>query len=135
MDIAKCELCGEPMPPGEEMFKFHGYTGPCPKPPLPKHFPQKVADKSKELPMRLYDRADGVRGHFCIGRPMDLKNQDYSEFWNEDASRWSSAGTVYTTRESAEKRMAELMQVTHDEALLASQPKKRAVIKTGKRTG
>lgn len=32
---AKCELCGEPMPPGEEMFKYHGYSGPCPKPPLP----------------------------------------------------------------------------------------------------
>lgn len=25
-----CELCGAPMPPGEEMFKFHGYSGPCP---------------------------------------------------------------------------------------------------------
>lgn len=25
-----CELCGCPMPPGEEMFKFHGYSGPCP---------------------------------------------------------------------------------------------------------
>lgn len=24
------------MPPGEEMFKFHGHSGPCPKPPLPK---------------------------------------------------------------------------------------------------
>jgi len=22
------------MPEGEEMFKFHGYSGPCPKPPL-----------------------------------------------------------------------------------------------------
>jgi hypothetical protein len=30
-----CELCGEPMPKGEEMFKFHGYSGPCPKPPKP----------------------------------------------------------------------------------------------------
>lgn len=29
---AKCELCGEPMPPGEDMFKFHGYSGPCPVP-------------------------------------------------------------------------------------------------------
>lgn len=29
---AKCELCGEPMPPNEQMFKFHGYSGPCPKP-------------------------------------------------------------------------------------------------------
>ncbi len=32
---AICRLCGEPMPPGEEMFNFHGYSGPCPKPPLP----------------------------------------------------------------------------------------------------
>ncbi|MGA7949695.1 MAG: hypothetical protein WCA45_05990 [Thiobacillaceae bacterium] len=35
-ETAKCEICGEPMPPGEQMFKFHGYSGPCPKPPLPK---------------------------------------------------------------------------------------------------
>lgn len=34
-DKPKCELCGEPMPPGEEMFNFHGYSGPCPKPALP----------------------------------------------------------------------------------------------------
>lgn len=33
---AVCGLCGEPMPAGEEMFQFHGYSGPCPKPPLPK---------------------------------------------------------------------------------------------------
>jgi hypothetical protein len=31
---AKCKLCGESMPPGEEMFKYHGYSGPCPAPPL-----------------------------------------------------------------------------------------------------
>lgn len=30
--MSKCELCGEPMPAGEEVFKFHGYSGPCPKP-------------------------------------------------------------------------------------------------------
>ena len=35
-DRPKCELCGEPMPEGEEMFKYHGYSGNCPKPPLPK---------------------------------------------------------------------------------------------------
>ncbi len=32
-----CELCGEPMPYGEEMFKVHGYSGPCPKPPQEKN--------------------------------------------------------------------------------------------------
>lgn len=31
---AVCQLCGEPMPKGEEMFNFHGYSGPCHKPPL-----------------------------------------------------------------------------------------------------
>lgn len=30
----KCVICGEPMPKGEETFKFHGYSGDCPKPPL-----------------------------------------------------------------------------------------------------
>jgi len=35
-EVTKCELCGEPMPQGEEMFKFHGYSGNCPKPPLPR---------------------------------------------------------------------------------------------------
>lgn len=29
----ECELCGQPMPEGEEMFKYHGYSGPCPTPP------------------------------------------------------------------------------------------------------
>jgi hypothetical protein len=27
---ATCGLCGKPMPPGEEMFQYHGYSGPCP---------------------------------------------------------------------------------------------------------
>lgn len=26
-----CNICGEPMPPGEETFKYHGSSGPCPK--------------------------------------------------------------------------------------------------------
>lgn len=39
-DTAKCEICGEPMPRGEEMFKFHGYSGPCPP------FASDVAEKS-----------------------------------------------------------------------------------------
>lgn len=32
-NVSLCSICGEPMPVGEEMFKFHGYSGPCPKPP------------------------------------------------------------------------------------------------------
>lgn len=33
---AICKLCGEPMPEGEEMFNYHGYSCDCPKPPLKK---------------------------------------------------------------------------------------------------
>lgn len=36
MTEARCNLCGEPMPAGEEMFNYHGHSGPCPKPPLMK---------------------------------------------------------------------------------------------------
>ena len=25
-----CGLCGRAMPEGEEMFQYHGYSGPCP---------------------------------------------------------------------------------------------------------
>lgn len=32
--MPNCELCGELMPTGEEMFKFHGYSGLCPRPPI-----------------------------------------------------------------------------------------------------
>lgn len=33
-DPALCQLCGHPMPAGEEMFNYHGYSGPCLGPPL-----------------------------------------------------------------------------------------------------
>ena len=48
MSETKCELCGEPMPEGETMFKFHGYSGPCPKPPLPKSRPGWIELAAKE---------------------------------------------------------------------------------------
>jgi hypothetical protein len=46
----KCELCGEPMPPGEEMFRYHGYSCDCPKPPLPRPDPaQTLTDEILKL--------------------------------------------------------------------------------------
>ena len=52
-DENKCELCGEPMPAGEEMFKLHGYSGPCPKPPLPR-------DNGAEEVKALFKHVTGV---------------------------------------------------------------------------
>ena len=37
-----CELCGHPMPAGEEAFRYHGYSGPCPKEPPPPRPPTPV---------------------------------------------------------------------------------------------
>jgi hypothetical protein len=52
------------MPDGEEMFKLHGYSGPCPKPPLPLTTPtagprESGADKIPDglKPWTVFDRA------------------------------------------------------------------------------
>ena len=45
----KCTICGEPMPEGEGMFKFHGYSGPCPKPPLLQPHQRRVMAEKEEL--------------------------------------------------------------------------------------
>ena len=52
-ETAKCEICGEPMPQGETMFKFHGYSGPCPKPPLLQPHQRRVVTEKKELDEKL----------------------------------------------------------------------------------
>lgn len=33
MKVPNCEICGQPMPEGEEIFTFHGYSGNCPESP------------------------------------------------------------------------------------------------------
>lgn len=30
--MSKCEICGETLPEGEEMFRYHGFSGNCPAP-------------------------------------------------------------------------------------------------------
>lgn len=49
----KCELCGEPMPENEEMFRVHGYSGNCPKPPLLKIRPCWIDAAAKECASRV----------------------------------------------------------------------------------
>lgn len=70
-----CELCGEPLPPGEEMFKFHGYSGPCPKSPLTKPMTREVCLGVIEfhsprvnpgLPERFHAVTEDLRAAGCI---------------------------------------------------------------------
>lgn len=72
----KCQLCGEPMPKGEEMFNYHGYSGPCPKPPLPK------AAREEELRGRVFDALAEAR--VAIVRECD------GEEMAEDVEAWST---------------------------------------------
>lgn len=49
MSEHRCELCGEPMPPGEEMFRYHGHSGPCPKPPKTKESNERDREMAREF--------------------------------------------------------------------------------------
>lgn len=31
--VTNCVICGKTMPEGEEMFRYHGFSGKCPAPP------------------------------------------------------------------------------------------------------
>lgn len=63
----------------------------------------------KRWPLELLDHADGVSGHFCIGRFRGT----FWEFWSDtfQGGSWSSAGTVYVGRDAAESKLKELTDV------------------------
>ena len=48
-EVQNCSVCGEPMPEGESMFKFHGSSGPCPKPPKYSPHQFRVIAEKEEL--------------------------------------------------------------------------------------
>lgn len=50
---------------------------------------------------KLFDRADGVKGHYCIGRP---RGNGFTEFWSPHFG-WCCAGTVYVGKELATKKL------------------------------
>lgn len=58
----RCGICGEPMPPNEQMFKYHGFSGPCPKPPLKAEQVEQSADWWMERADREGDHAVGAVG-------------------------------------------------------------------------
>lgn len=55
--------------------------------------------------MRLVDRADGCRGHYCIQRDRDSRCVEY---WS--GNRWSAFGMVYVDVEKALAQAAELIR-------------------------
>ena len=57
----------------------------------------------------LRDRADGVKGHYCIGRLINPE-EPYWEYWNK--GQWASAGEVFNGKEAAEAQLRELRAAT-----------------------
>jgi hypothetical protein len=77
-DIARCSLCGEPMPEGEQMFKYHGYSGPCPKPPLPRPAPEPSAkDRAFDLMMEALEPFKNAKR----GDDVDLTDIDQEAYY------------------------------------------------------
>lgn len=55
----------------------------------------------------IIDRADGVRGHFAIGRKLNARAKiSIWEFWSKN--RWCSAGEVFYSRTAAERVLQKL---------------------------
>ena len=58
--IAICEVCGDLMPEGEEMFNYHGYSGPCPRPPPPKELPIDWKARYDDFVLRVREIAENM---------------------------------------------------------------------------
>jgi hypothetical protein len=96
---ALCQICGEPLPPGEEMFTFHGYSGDCPKPPLEKVEAKVVVEYF------LVKRCDGFwvavhvdrQAHDAIG-PFDTK-EECQRCYDDLLSSMPQTGAVDVTEQ------------------------------------
>jgi len=75
----KCALCGEPMPEGETMFKYHGYSGPCPAPPLkkgqldPAGVPKEPLSVLEREALTLLGKVQMLDGGSLVKLPMELR--------------------------------------------------------------
>ncbi len=74
---AKCTICGEPMPEGEEMFNYHGFSGGFGQSPLRldvESFHKQLCElrdrRIPAAPQRIYD------GHGCMRLPAEDTDPD-----------------------------------------------------------
>lgn len=68
-----CAICGEPMPEGEEMFMFHGYSGDCPKPPIKKESDREETPEETIHNLRIICRCKQEEGERCAEDMLELK--------------------------------------------------------------
>lgn len=124
---SRCGLCGEPMPPGEEMFKYHGYSGPCPKPRLPRPADLKLSKLSEVNLQRAVRWHKGGLDEWSVNDWLAAFGGEAGEALNAGKkhrrilSGLQQHGNVPTTeREAAEKIMEELADAVIYADLVAS---------------
>ena len=61
---------------------------------------KKDDDKLKRKGIKLTNRGDGVKGHYCIRR---MTKDGYAEHWNEGINGWTAFGTLYLSKSLAVK--------------------------------
>ena len=66
-----------------------------------------VVDTAKRSEPFLVDRADGVRGHYCVARTYKWGRLDVHEYWNTRIGAYASAGTMYTSLKDASCELVE----------------------------
>lgn len=60
---------------------------------------------------KLIDRADGVKGHYCIGREIPVSTNKFGSFWEfYNKGKWLSAGQVFTNRKNAAFLLGKLVE-------------------------
>jgi hypothetical protein len=119
---AKCELCGEPMPPGEEMFNYHGYSGPCPAPPL-QRIGRELTPEERTI-QHLTENAE-VRDRAAFNHWHATHYSHYPE--RVAAEFWRTQMTNEARGKYADEMMAELR------AYHAMSPAERALYNRGER--
>ena len=90
----KCELCGEPMPVGEEMFKYHGHSGPCPtKGKTFEPWQLRVIEEKKELDARLVKLSE-----FFSGKAFSEMTEDDQELLSSQKTHMTSYSGILGER-------------------------------------
>ena len=115
-DKPKCELCGEPMPDGEEMFKYHGYSGPCPKPPLPRSSTPRTDDELFTVSHGFGKDSDkAVSAGFCRKLERELIAAcEERDRYKADSENWRNTAFFMLNVEYEERKRLLDLAVSHD---------------------
>lgn len=97
------------MPEGEEMFNFHGYSGPCPRPPLPRgptkdeeiaKLKAELAEAQEQItPVPRSVVIDRLQAELAAAREEIAKLKPDAERWNRLCDLWAASNELALMQE------------------------------------